>query len=82
MLHAGDDQAAKNQRNGEERAKEKMKESVRKRGRARRAKKMGGGMREKGEKKGTDRYTYDIHACGSQIRLADRGGFVGGASDN
>lgn len=32
--------------------------------------------------KGTDRYTYDIHACSSQIRLADRSGFVGGASDN
>ena len=44
--------------------------------------KMGGGMGGKGEKKGTGRYTYDIHACGSQIRLADRGGFVGGASDN
>lgn len=45
----------------------------------------GGGGGERGERaRGgrAGRYTYDIHACGSQIRPADRSGFVGGASDN
>lgn len=42
-----------------------------------------GGKRGEGERGSrTGRYTYDIHACDSQIRLADRSGFVGGASDN